>query len=189
MPKPDSARKQGIHRVRRVSFSQGGYPARKLCWAWLSGHLGYAGYPFSTKDLVIEETQMGPHNQRTGERWKTDTLDTLCTLFANSSKTASITTPARQRTEKRAERRLSKRSAQIAVWWSKLPRPRPIAYRPKALELALGINMQRAAASLRWLGWQRIVRSIQGKPTTLWLPPASPLKPRPSGGQRHYPCA
>jgi hypothetical protein len=90
--------------------------------------------------------------------------------------------------QSRANRRLSRRAAQIAVWWSKLPKPRPTYLRPAVLEQSLGMTLQRAAASLRWLGWQRITRRMQGKTTTIWLPPASPLKPRQRGGQRIYPC-
>ena len=175
---------QGIPRVSRVTFSQGGYPAENPMLARVCVHLGYPGYPFSIKEKKgvksAEGTMHTPCGGKKGKDGKSDTLDTLCTL--------SVQSPAQRRATHRADRRLSTRTAQVAVWWSKLPKPRPTYLRPTTLEKSLGMTLRRAAASLRWLGWQRITRRIHGKPATIWLPPASPLKPRPPGGTRIYPC-
>ena len=52
------------------------------------------------------------------------------------------------------------------------------------LQRISGIDMQRLAPALHALGWQRILRRVHGKPTTLWLPPGSPVTRRPRGRPR-----
>lgn len=87
-----------------------------------------------------------------------------------------------------AARRLASRTSTLSMWWDSQRYPRPAYFTPKALERATGQPMRRTAAALRWLGWRRIVRRVWGTQRTLWIPPASPLKPRPRGRPRLYPC-
>jgi len=71
--------------------------------------------------------------------------------------------------------------AKASKWWAALPYPRPTALTPNTLQNVTGTDMQRLAPALRALGWLRILRRVNGTPTTLWLPPGSPIKRRPVG--------
>lgn len=84
----------------------------------------------------------------------------------------------------RARRRLARRMSTVATWWASLPYPKPTALTPTTLQRISGIDMQRLAPALHALGWQRILRRVHGKPTTLWLPPGSPVTRRPRGRPR-----
>lgn len=84
----------------------------------------------------------------------------------------------------RARRRLARRMSTVATWWASLPYPKPTALTPTTLQRITGIDMQRLAPALHALGWQRILRRVHGKPTTLWLPPGSPVTRRPRGRPR-----
>lgn len=91
------------------------------------------------------------------------------------------TTPRRARL--RAIRKLAERQTRVAMWWASLPAPKPESFTPLAMHLALDTPLRAVAASLRALGWRRIVRRTHGKYIVLWLPPGSPVQPRPVGRQ------
>lgn len=91
-----------------------------------------------------------------------------------------------KRSQARAARRLASRTAQVELWWSAMPQPRPTFYTPLALSSALGQPLRRVAAALRWLGWQKIRRRVHGKQVALWLPPSSPVTRRRPGRPRLY---
>ena len=105
--------------------------------------------------------------------------DTLVTLSGQ--------TPAQRRTARRAQRRLARRAGQVALWSASAP-PHPSYYTAQELKTLLGHPIHHYAPALRWLGWRRIVRTMHRKAVTLWLPPGSPLKPRPRGRPRVYAC-
>lgn len=88
------------------------------------------------------------------------------------------------RTTARARRRLARRMSTVTTWWASLPYPKPVALTPTTMQRITGMDMQRLAPALRALGWQRILRRIHGKPTTLWLPPGSPVTRRQRGRPR-----
>jgi hypothetical protein len=90
------------------------------------------------------------------------------------------------RIRQRAARRLASRSALVSVWWDALSYPRPESFTPLALRIAFGGPSNRFSAALRWLGWTHTVRRVHGSKATLWLPPASTVKPRPVGRPRIY---
>lgn len=85
------------------------------------------------------------------------------------------------RTTAKQRRTLSRRMTRVTSWWTALPYPKPRCLTPGALRHLTGLDMQRLAPSLRALGWQRILRRVSGKPTTLWLPPGTTLTKRPRG--------
>ena len=91
-----------------------------------------------------------------------------------------------RRAKIRAARRLASRTAYVVNWWTTLQQPRPEYMTPLALQVSLRQPMRRMAASLRWLGWQKIVRRMHGTPAPLWLPPTSKIKPRARGRPRLY---
>ena len=91
-----------------------------------------------------------------------------------------------RRAKIRAARRLASRTAYVVNWWTTLQQPRPEYMTPLALQVSLRQPMRRMAASLRWLGWQKIVRRMHGTPAPLWLPPTSNIKPRARGRPRLY---
>lgn len=78
-------------------------------------------------------------------------------------------------------RTLARRMALCTTWWASLPHPKPTCLTPATLHRVTGMDLQRLAPALRALGWQRILRRVNGKPTTLWLPPSSPITRRPRG--------
>jgi hypothetical protein len=84
---------------------------------------------------------------------------------------------------RRARARLMTR---VITWWASLPHPRPTALTPNTLQCITATDMQRLAPALRALGWTRILRRVNGKPTTLWLPPGSPIKRRTVGRPALY---
>ncbi len=84
----------------------------------------------------------------------------------------------------RAARRLAARQTQVALWWASLPTPKPSYFTALALEAELTQPMRAMAAPLRALGWRRIMRRTHGKYIVLWLPPTSPVHPRPPGCPR-----
>lgn len=80
---------------------------------------------------------------------------------------------------RRARARLMTRTT---LWWSQLPpSAKPNALTPRTLQTIIGTDMQRLAPALRALCWTRLMRRIHGKPTTIWLPPGSPVQRRPRG--------
>lgn len=94
----------------------------------------------------------------------------------------TMTKPQMSRpTTAKFRRTLARRMAQFTTWWASLPHPKPPCLTPATLHRVTGIDLQRLAPALRALGWQRILRRVNGKPTTLWLPPGSPVTRRPRG--------
>lgn len=87
----------------------------------------------------------------------------------------TITPTARHR------RNIARRMSNVLTWWASLPNPKPPCVTPGTLNRCLGIDLQRLAPALRALGWQRILLRVNGRPTTLWLPPSSPITRRPRG--------
>lgn len=124
--------------------------------------------------------------EKRGEK-KKETLSCLhilqtCTPCTNDMKPPmQLTAPT---PTARARRRLARRMSTVATWWASLPYPKPTALTPTTLQRITGIDMQRLAPALRALGWQRILRRVCGKPTTLWLPLGSPVTRRPLGRPR-----
>jgi hypothetical protein len=104
---------------------------------------------------------------------------------ARRARPARIASQTR-RTQRRQDRRLANRAAFVATWWAAQPNPKPDYYSPLTLQLCLGQPLRRMAASLRLLGWRRIVRRHYGRQIWLWIPPQSALKPRPRGRPRIY---
>lgn len=84
-------------------------------------------------------------------------------------------------TTAKQRRVLARQTVLAAAWWEALPTPKPPCLTPRTLETITGIRMLRLAPALRALGWQRILRRVNGKTTTLWLPPGSPITRRPRG--------
>ena len=81
----------------------------------------------------------------------------------------------------RHRRNVARRMAHITTWWASLPEPKPPCATPGTLRTCLGVDPQRLAPALHALGWLRILRRVNGTPTTLWLPPSSPIQRRPRG--------
>lgn len=78
-------------------------------------------------------------------------------------------------------RTLERRKARVAERWAALPDPKPTALTPGTLESLMGLDMLRLAPALHALGWTRLLRRVNGRPVTLWLPPGSPVSRRPVG--------
>lgn len=78
-------------------------------------------------------------------------------------------------------RTTARRMSKVTTWWAALPYPKPAALTPTTMHRITGMDMQRLAPALRALGWQRILRRVNGRPTTLWLPPGSPVTRHPRG--------
>jgi hypothetical protein len=85
----------------------------------------------------------------------------------------------------KARRRLARRISNVTTWWASLPYPKPQALTPTTMQRITGLDMQRLAPALLALGWKRILRRVNSKPTTLWLPPGSLVKRRAFGRPRH----
>ena len=84
-------------------------------------------------------------------------------------------------TTAKQRRILARQTMLTAAWWEALPTPKPPCLTPGTLEIVTGTRMRRLAPALRALGWQRIMRRVNGTPKTLWLPPGSPITRRPRG--------
>lgn len=111
---------------------------------------------------------------------KTDALDTLYPVQTPRGRTLSL------RTERRSQRRLNRRIAQVVAWWAAMQCPRPEFMAPLTLQRSLNQPLRRMAVALRWLGWRKIIRRVHGKQVALWLPPSTALQPRPQGRPRIY---
>ncbi len=82
----------------------------------------------------------------------------------------------------RVRRNRARLMTRITLWWSQLPLDaKPNALTPAMLAHLFNATLQRLAPALRALGWTRLLRRIHGKPTTIWIPPGSPVTRRPRG--------
>lgn len=102
------------------------------------------------------------------------------------SQVSQLTT--QRRNLRKAKRRLARRAAKVAAWWASMPEPRPHFVTSRALRQHLGAPLSVFGAALRWLGWFRLHRQMGHQRLFIWLPPGSPIQPRPRGGQHLFPC-
>lgn len=92
----------------------------------------------------------------------------------------NLTTKPRKQSA-RTRRARARTMTRVTLWWTGQPAPKPQALTPHTLRTVFSTPMECLGPALHALGWIRILRRVNGKPTTLWLPPGSPVKRRPVG--------
>jgi hypothetical protein len=93
---------------------------------------------------------------------------------------------SKERKRRRAANRLGRRLSQLVVWWASVSVPKPTYLTASELRLSTDRPIQALSEALQKLGWKRIIRRFASKRIILWVPPGSPVKPRPRGRPRIY---
>lgn len=167
--------KNSASTVPPLAFFQGGctvgYPAANPRQHWGSAQSVQPSATYLLIKVMTERGEPGGRTEGSGQYIQNKALGcTGCTVLPVRPPTA------------RQLRQLKRNVFAVSKWWAHLPDTKPVWFRPTTLTQSLHRPMALLAPALRALGWTRIIRRIHGKPSTLWLPPGSPIKRRPVGG-------